>query len=72
MRWLFACMLALLMVTPALAGEDPYLAIVGNDITANGFYLSPKYEQFLLDQSIIGVPVTGETFTTLPPTAAGM
>jgi len=64
MKWLFAFMLTLLMVTPVLAGEDPYIAIVGNDIAASGFYLSPVYEQFLLDQSIVGVPVTGEIFTT--------
>jgi hypothetical protein len=64
MKWLFACMLALLVVTSAMAGEDPYVAIVGNDISAKGFYLSPKYEQFLLDQSVIGIPVTGETFST--------
>jgi hypothetical protein len=64
MKWLFSCMLALLMVTSAMAGEDPYVAIVGNDITANFFYLSPPYEQFLLDQSVIGIPVTGEFFQT--------
>jgi hypothetical protein len=55
-------MLTLLMVTPALAGENPYLAVVGNDIDANGFYLSPTYEQFLFDQELIGVPVQGEWF----------
>jgi len=63
MKWLFACLVALLMVTPALAGEDPYIAVVGNDINANTFYLSPKYVQFLHDQDIASIPVTGETFT---------
>jgi len=57
-------MLSLLVVTSAMAGEDPYIAVVGNDILATSFYLSPKYEQFLLDQSVVGIPVTGESFGT--------
>ena len=64
MKWLFVCLVALFMVTPAMAGEDPYIGIVGNDINANTFYLSPKYVQFLHDQTIASIPVTGETFTT--------
>ncbi|RPJ11570.1 MAG: hypothetical protein EHM36_01180 [Deltaproteobacteria bacterium] len=63
MKWLIACLLALVMVTPALAGEDPYIAVVGNDINANAFYLSPKHVQFLHDQTIAAIPVTGEVFT---------
>jgi len=66
MRWLISLVLAMAMVTPALAGEDPYIAIVGNDCikhrydtalsvnegTCNGvpFYVSDKYQQFMYDQ----------------------
>jgi len=57
MKWLIACLLALVMVAPAIAGEDPYIALVGNDIDANPFYHSPKYVQFQYDQEIFGVPV---------------
>jgi hypothetical protein len=64
MKWLFACMLMLLVATSAMAGEDPYIAVVGNDILATSFYLSPKYEQFLLDQTVVGAPVDGERFFT--------
>ena len=67
MKWLIVCLLALFMAAPAMAGEDPYIAVVGNDINANPFYLSPKYEQFLKDQLIGAVPVTGETFATNAP-----
>lgn len=67
MKWLFAFLAVLLMVAPAMAGEDPYIAVVINDINANPFYLSPKYEQFLHDQLIGAVPVTGEGFTTNAP-----
>ena len=63
MKWLFACLIALLLVTPAMAGEDPYIGVVGNDINANTFYLSPKYVQFLHDQTVASIPVTGEVFT---------
>jgi len=62
MKWLIGCLLGLMMVTAAFAGEDPYVAVVGNDISANTFYLSPKYLQFVYDQTIFGVPTTGETF----------
>jgi len=51
MKLVFALLAAIFMVTPALAGEDPYIAVVGNDITANPFYFSPKYVQFLYDQT---------------------
>jgi len=43
-------LLSVAMVTPALAGENPYLAIVGSDLSPNGFYISPKYLQFLKDE----------------------
>jgi hypothetical protein len=56
MKWLIGCMLALFFVVPAFAGEDPYIAVVGNDIAANGFYLSPKYEQFLYDENQLFAP----------------
>jgi len=43
------------MVTPVFAGEDPYIATVGNDAAAKGWYVSPKYQQFMFAQS----PITG-------------
>jgi hypothetical protein len=57
MKWLCALLAVLFMVAPAMAGEDPYIAVVGNDITANTFYFSPKYTQFLYDQYYISVPL---------------
>ena len=57
MKWLFVCLAVFLMVAPAMAGEDAYIAIVGNDNTANGFYFSPKYQQFLYDQTVFAVPL---------------
>jgi hypothetical protein len=62
MKWLIGCLLALCMISSAFAGEDPYVAIVGNDILANSFYISPKQAQFLYDQTIFGIPTTGELF----------
>jgi len=60
MRWFIALMLALVMVTPAFAGHDPYVAFVtyvgadagyrNSDKTANTWYISPKHRQFLLDE----------------------
>jgi hypothetical protein len=67
MKWLIGCLLALVMVTAAFAGEDPYIAVVGNDISVNPFYLSPKYLQFVYDQTIFGVPTTGEQFRAQMP-----
>lgn len=61
MKWILACLLALFMVTPAIAG-DPYLAIVGKDVEANSFYLSPKYDQFLYEGE-----ECDEAFTTNAP-----
>jgi len=57
MKWLCALLAVMFMVAPAMAGEDPYIAIVDNDILANTFYFSPKYTQFLYDQPYISVPV---------------
>jgi len=51
MKWLVALILALAMVTPAFAGEDPYISIVGTDSTANTFYVSPKYKQFMFNEN---------------------
>jgi len=67
MKWLIGCLVALVMVSSAFAGEDPYIAVVGNDIAANQFYLSPKYVQFLYDQTIFAIPTTGEGFTAQNP-----
>lgn len=73
MKWLFVCLAVLFMVAPAMAGQDPYIAIVGNDCvpgwvnsltgtcpaggTADPFYFSPKYRQFMYDQFDLAVPV---------------
>ena len=57
MKWLLVCLAVFFMVAPAMAGEDAYIAIVGGDNTANPFYFSPKYQQFLYDQTIFAVPV---------------
>jgi len=58
MKWLCACLAVLFMVAPAMAGEDPYIAIVGNDQTAaDTFYFSDKYTQFMYDQTVFGVDV---------------
>jgi hypothetical protein len=64
MRRLVSLMLALVMVSPALAGEAPYIAIVGNDKDAIAFYISPKYKQFMHDQELFSVPVCDGAFPT--------
>ena len=51
MKLLIVCLLAFSMVTPATAGENPYVAVVGNDIAANPFYISKEFQQFLYDQT---------------------
>jgi len=66
MKWLIGCLLALVMVSAAFAGEDPYIGIVGNDINFNSFYFSQKHQQFLFDQTVFDVPVCFGT--TFPPT----
>ncbi len=65
MKWLVALILALTMVTPAFAGEDPYIAIVGQDNLANPFYVSPKYLRFMFNENAFpfNIPVT---FGTVP------
>lgn len=66
MKWLFlsACLLVLL-VTPAIAG-GPYIAVVGNDVDANPFYLSPKYQQFLHNFSACGESFNLASATVYP------
>jgi hypothetical protein len=67
MKWFMAFLVALFMVSPALAGEDPYVAIVNNDILANPFYFSPKYLQWAYDQTVFAVPTSGEAFAAQMP-----
>jgi len=64
MKWLIGCLLALVLVSAAFAGEDPYIAIVGNDIDFNPFYFSQKHQQFMFDQTIFDVDVC---FGSWPP-----
>ncbi len=69
MKWLIACLLALMMVSAASAGEDPYIGIVGNDAyvlppEVASFYFSPKHQQFLFDQEAWDIPVAGEGFAS--------
>jgi len=65
MRWLISLVLALVMVSPAFAGEDPYIAIVGPDYQGNPFYFSPKHLQFMYNENLdpYNIPVT---FGTIP------
>jgi len=76
MKWLIGCLLALVMVSAAFAGEDPYIAIVGNDAVtgiglgngvANPFYFSQKHQQFLYDQDLFNVPVHYGSFPPVTP-----
>lgn len=72
MKWLIASLLALVMVSAAFAGEDPYIGIVGNDIDGNGFYFSPKHQQFLYDQTLFSVPICfGSNPIVTPQTRVG-
>jgi hypothetical protein len=57
MKWLISLVLVLVMVTPAMAGEDPYISVVGIDSAANFWYVSPKHQQFMFDETSFGVPV---------------
>jgi hypothetical protein len=64
MRWLISLLLALAMVTPAFAGEDPYIATVTftsnlqhvalycDKYATNTWYVSPKNQQFLLEEAV--------------------
>ena len=72
MKWLIGCLVALVMVSAAFAGEDPYIAIVGNDGSYNPFYFSQKHQQFLYDQDLFDVPVCfGGIPSTTPQTRIG-
>ncbi|MCG6534717.1 MAG: type VI secretion system baseplate subunit TssG, partial [Syntrophales bacterium LBB04] len=60
MKWLFVCLAVFFMVAPAMAGEDPYIATVGDDYLIGqqfSFYFSPKYQQFMYNQAAFAVPV---------------
>jgi len=74
MKWSIAFLAALVMATAAFAGEDPYIAIVGNDAVtgigdgvANPFYFSQKHQQFLYDQTLFGVDVCFGSFPIVTP-----
>jgi hypothetical protein len=67
MKGLITFLALLFMISPALAGEDPYVAVIGNDLSANSFYFSPKYLQWAYDQTIFGVPTSGEYFLAKLP-----
>jgi len=67
MKWLIASLLALVMVSAAFAGEDPYIGVVGNDVDANDFYFSAKHQQFLFDQTLFSVPVCFGSFPFVTP-----
>ncbi len=66
MKWLLTLLAVFFMVAPAVAGEDPYIAIVGNDaLTFKPFYFSPKHTQFLFDTAgLFGIP---DVFGTQDP-----
>jgi len=115
MKWLFVCLAVFFMVAPAMAGEDPYIAIVGNDCypgetylgfpgvtcpspanvaglppagsgaamtaadftagagTKNRWYVSPKQEQFHLNQLVVcGVPICDPSAAALLPAYTNM
>jgi len=42
----FACLLATIMMGSAFAGQEPYVAVVGEDTAIDPFYISPKLYQF--------------------------
>lgn len=72
MKWLITCLAVLVMATATFAGEDPYIAVVGNDIDANAFYFSQKHQQFLYDQDDFFVPVCwGSNPLVTPQTRVG-
>ena len=65
MKWLCVCLAVCFMVAPAMAGEDPYIGIVGNDINYIPFYFSPKHQQFFFDTvNLFGIP---QAFGSFPP-----
>ena len=82
MKWLFACLAVCLMVAPAMAGQDPYIAIVGTDCVpgttpnyygqvcstgvANPFYFSTKHQLFMYNEHADPFDIP-VTFGTFPP-----
>jgi len=58
MKWVLVLLAVFFMVAPAMAGEDPYIGIVGLDSQAfKPFYFSPKHQQFLFDTvGLFGIP----------------
>jgi len=83
MKWLLALLVVLYMVVPAMAGEDPYIAIVGTDCVPNvtnaigqkcgdsgsavPFYFSTKYQQFMYDENDPANFAIPTSFGTFPP-----
>ena len=66
MKWLVGSLLVLALASASFAGEDPYIAIVGNDADFNEFYFSSKYQQFLFDQDLFGIPTCREDGVPFP------
>jgi len=81
MKYLFACLAVMFMVAPAMAGEDPYISIVGTDCVpgtepalqgvceatnADPFYYSPKYAQFMYNENAEPFFIPAK-FGTFPP-----
>src|SRR5512136_1521822 len=66
MKWLFVLLAVCFMAAPAMAGEDPYISVVGPDYLANPFYVSPKHLQFMYNEYAAPyyIPVN---FGTFPP-----
>lgn len=58
MKWIVALVLTLLMVTPAMAGQDPYVAFVGQDDLRNPWYISSKHAQFTFNENDFGIYTT--------------
>ena len=65
MKWLISLVLVLVMVTPAMAGEDPFISIVNKDNLGNPFYVSPQYQQFMFDETLFGVPICWGNYPSL-------
>jgi hypothetical protein len=57
MKWVLVYLALFFPVALAMAGEDPYVAIIGNDANANAFtlYFSPKHLEFMYDHIGFGV-----------------
>jgi hypothetical protein len=65
MKWLLVCLAVFFMVAPAMAGEDPYIAIVGNDNAFTPFYFSAKHQQFLFIRPGSVFPYVSPVFLSL-------